>query len=213
MRLVRDERDEAAHVVGVIRRETAAGVPANEIAVFYRVHAQSRVLEEALRAENMPYQIVGGMKFFERAEVKNLVAYLRLVDNPRSDADFVRVVNVPTRGIGDKTVEMVDPRSRRARARACSTRSRASLDGDALKAAAKKNLGAFRKMIDKLRGEAKTLSPSDLARRILELTGYREELRKDDTAEADARLENLEELVGSIQEYEDERCRRAKRRP
>jgi DNA helicase-2/ATP-dependent DNA helicase PcrA len=203
IRLVRDERDEAAHVVTVIRREAARGVPPNEIAVFYRIHAQSRVLEEALRAENVPYQIVGGMKFFERAEVKSLVAYLRLVDNPRSDADFLRVVNVPTRGIGDKTVEAL-ARAASARETSVFDAIPSVLDSDALKAAAKKALAGFRKLIDGLREEAQRLSPHDLASRILEETGYREQLRKEDTAESDARLENLEELVGSIREYEDD---------
>jgi DNA helicase-2/ATP-dependent DNA helicase PcrA len=181
----------------------ANGVPANEIAVFYRIHAQSRVLEEALRAENLPYQIVGGMKFFERAEVKNLLAYLRLVDNPRSDADFLRVVNVPARGIGDKTVETLI-REATARGTSLFDAIPSLLSGEALKAAAKKNLAAFRKVVDGLRDEATRLAPADLAGRILEATGYREELRKEDTAESDARLENLEELVGSIQEYEDD---------
>jgi DNA helicase-2/ATP-dependent DNA helicase PcrA len=203
VRLVRDEREEAAHVVHVIRRETARGTPPNEIAVFYRIHAQSRVLEEALRSENIPYQIVGGMKFFERAEVKNLVAYLRLVDNPRSDADFLRVVNVPARGIGDKTIEVL---LHEASARGTSLYDAipALLESGALKTAAKKNLAAFRKLMDGLREEHTRLSPHDLASRILEETGYREELRKEDTAESDARLENLEELIGSVREYEDD---------
>jgi DNA helicase-2/ATP-dependent DNA helicase PcrA len=203
IRLVRDEREEAAHVVGVVRREMSTGVPANEIAVFYRIHAQSRVLEEAFRAENLPYQIVGGMKFFERAEVKNLIAYLRLVDNPRSDADFLRVVNVPSRGIGDKTVEAL-VREATVRGTSLFDVIPSLLSGETLKAAAKKNLAAFRKVVDGLRDEATRLSPADLAARILEATGYREELRKEDTAESDARLENLEELVGSVSEYEDD---------
>src|SRR5205807_4770360 len=78
---------------------------ANEIAVFYRVHAQSRVLEEALRAQNMPYQIIGGMKFYERAEVKDALSYLRVLANPKSDVDLLRVINTPARGIGQTTLE------------------------------------------------------------------------------------------------------------
>src|SRR5688500_12775125 len=105
LRAVRDEREEAGHVVSTIRTLAGRGVKADQIAVFYRVHAQSRALEEALRAADMPYQVLGGLRFFERAEVKNLVAYLRLVQNPKSDADLERIINVPTRGIGDKTVD------------------------------------------------------------------------------------------------------------
>ncbi|HVU00617.1 MAG TPA: UvrD-helicase domain-containing protein [Polyangiaceae bacterium] len=201
VRLVRDEREEAAYVVETIRREVARGTSPSEIAVFYRIHAQSRVLEEALRSERIAYQIVGGMKFFERAEVKNVVSYLRLVDNPRSDADFLRVVNVPARGIGDKTIEAL---IREATARGTSLFDAIVplVEGAALKPAAKKNLHAFERLISGLRKEQGEVSPHDLANRILEFTGYREELRKEDTAEADARLENLEELVGSIAEYE-----------
>jgi DNA helicase-2/ATP-dependent DNA helicase PcrA len=201
VRLVRDEREEAAHVVELVRKEVARGVEAHEIAVFYRIHAQSRVLEEALRSEGIAYQIIGGMKFFERAEVKNIVAYLRVVDNPRSDADFLRVVNVPTRGIGDKTIEALI-REATARGTSLFDAILPLTEGDALKAAARKNLLGFKKLVDGLRAEAKSRSPHDLANRILEETRYREELRKEDTAEADARLENLAELVGSISEYE-----------
>jgi DNA helicase-2/ATP-dependent DNA helicase PcrA len=113
----------------------------------------------------------------------------------------LRVVNVPTRGIGDKTIEALI-REATARGTSLFDAILPLTEGDALKAAARKNLLGFRKLIDGLRTEAKALSPHDLANRILEETGYREELRKEDTAEADARLENLEELVGSIREYE-----------
>lgn len=203
VRRVADEREEAAHVVETVKTELMRGVPANDIAIFYRVHAQSRVLEEALRAENLPYQIVGGMKFFERAEVKNLLSYLRLVDNPQSDADFLRIVNVPARGIGDKTLEGLIQQA--------STHGTSLfgaipgvLTGAFMKPAAKKKLHAFQTLLTDLRKEAKALSAHELASRVLEETGYREELRKDDTAESDARLENLEELVGSIAEYEED---------
>ena len=101
----RDERDEAAFVVESIRRARADGTDLREIAVFYRIHAQSRVLEEAMRAANLPYQIIGGAKFYERAEIKDVLAYLRILLNPRSDVDLLRVVNVPARGIGQTTVE------------------------------------------------------------------------------------------------------------
>ncbi len=102
---VADERDEAACVLRVIRDARDSGISPREIAVFYRVHAQSRVLEEGLRAVGMQYQIVGGMKFYERAEIKDALAYLRVLVNPRSDVDLQRIINVPARGIGNTTVE------------------------------------------------------------------------------------------------------------
>src|SRR5678815_379339 len=85
-----NEHDEASWVADRIRELTADGVSPRDIAVFYRVHAQSRVLEEVMRSERIPYQIIGGTKFFERAEIKDLLSYLRLIDNPRSDVDLLR---------------------------------------------------------------------------------------------------------------------------
>jgi DNA helicase-2/ATP-dependent DNA helicase PcrA len=147
----------------------------------------------------VPYQIIGGMKFFERAEVKDLIGYLRLAVNPSSDTDLARVINTPARGIGDKTVEkLLDVASE-------SAVSAFEAIPQAIKevgTAAAKKLAAFKELIEGFQVDARRLSPSELAGHILELTGYRELLRKEDTAESDARLGNLEELVGSIQEYE-----------
>lgn len=199
----RDERDEAAFVVARIHELLARGYLASDIAVFYRVHAQSRVLEEAMRAENLPYQIVGGTKFFDRAEVKDLIAYLRVLANPRSDVDLLRIVNVPARGIGattmDKLVALAD-----ARGSSVFDALRAAAENGEVGTAAKKKLAAFAALIDGLSREAAELSPSVLAGRVLDATGYRKVLDAENTAESDARLENLEELVGSIAEYEEE---------
>jgi DNA helicase-2/ATP-dependent DNA helicase PcrA len=200
VRAVMDEREEADHVLRGIQAEIARGTTPSSIAIFYRVHAQSRTLEEALRRGNVPYQIIGGMKFFERAEVKDLIGYLRLAVNPSSDADLARVINTPARGIGDKTVEkLLDVASE-------SSVSAFEAIPQAIKevgTAAAKKLGAFKELIEGFQVDARRLSPSELAGHVLELTGYRELLRKEDTAESDARLGNLEELVGSIQEYEE----------
>ncbi len=205
VRAVADEREEAEHVLRGIQTELGRGTDARQIAVFYRVHAQSRTLEEALRRGNVPYQIIGGMKFFERAEVKDLLSYLRLSVNPSSDADVVRVINTPTRGIGDKTVEHLLNVASEASVSAFEAIPQALRE---LGTAARKKLSAFQTLIEDLQREVTRLSPSELAGRVLELTGYRELLRKEDTAESDARLGNLEELVGSLQEYEEEQSNR-----
>ncbi|HOU90136.1 MAG TPA: UvrD-helicase domain-containing protein [Polyangiaceae bacterium] len=196
----RDERDEAAFVVRTIQDELRRGTDPRDVAVFYRVHAQSRVLEEALRGERIPYQVVGGMKFFERAEVKDLIAYLRLVDNPRSDADLGRVINVPARGIGDKTVQRLFALATARGSSAWDAIEPLLRDG-ALGTAAKARLVAFRALIEELRRAAESCAPDDLAELVLERSGYRAALGEADTAESDARLENLAELVGSIAEY------------
>jgi DNA helicase-2/ATP-dependent DNA helicase PcrA len=201
IRAVMDEREEADHVLRGIQAELGRGTSGDSIAIFYRVHAQSRTLEEALRKGNVPYQIIGGMKFFERAEVKNLLGYLRLSVNPSSDADLARVINSPARGIGDKTVEHLLNVASESSVSAFDAIPQAQRE---LGTGASKKLGAFKTLIEGLQLEATRLAPSELCGHILEVTGYRELLRKEDTAESDARLGNLEELVGSIQDYEEE---------
>ncbi|HVJ17489.1 MAG TPA: UvrD-helicase domain-containing protein [Polyangiaceae bacterium] len=203
VRLLSDEREEAAFVARTVHNELARGVRADEMAIFYRVHAQSRALEEALRSANLPYQVIGGMKFFERAEVKNLVAYLRLIMNPRSDADLMRVINVPARGLGDKSVEKLLSLAAENTTSAYDALD-AAIASDEVPTAAKRKLKGFKDLIESLRVLAKTLSPSELAQRVLDETGYRKLLTEADDAENDARLGNLEELVGSISEYEEE---------
>jgi DNA helicase-2/ATP-dependent DNA helicase PcrA len=203
VRAVRDEREEAMHIVQTIQEFVSRGVRADQIAVFYRVHAQSRALEEALRARNLPYQIVGGMRFFERAEVKNLVAYLRLVLNPKSDADLERVINVPARGIGDKTVNLLKNFAAENTLSLYDSIEHA-LRSNEVPSAAKKKLESFRTLIESLRRGRDAESPSALAERVLDETGYRKMLVAADDAESDARLGNLEELVGAIADYEED---------
>ncbi|MBI4955285.1 MAG: UvrD-helicase domain-containing protein [Myxococcales bacterium] len=199
----RDERDEAAWVVTRLRAELDAGTDAGHIAIFYRVHAQSRVLEEAMRAENLPYQIIGGHRFFDRAEVKDLIAYLRLIANPKSDVDLLRIINVPARKIGQKTVERLGEVARErglslyeALAPVCRE--------DLVPTAAKKALGAFSELMDGLMRAAPTDTPHALAERVLADSGYEAALKNEDTAEADGRLENLREVLSSLADYEEE---------
>jgi DNA helicase-2/ATP-dependent DNA helicase PcrA len=203
IRSLDSEREEAAMVAGLIRGEIERGRRAEQIAVFYRVHAQSRALEEALRNLNLPYQIIGGMKFFERAEVKDLLSYLRFTLNPKSDTDLLRVINVPPRGIGDKTVERIVSRAAEDTTSAFDALE-VLIESEELGTGPRKKLAQFRSLILDLRAQAEKLSPSELARHTLEATGYEAALREDDSAEADARLGNLEELVGAISEYEDD---------
>jgi DNA helicase-2/ATP-dependent DNA helicase PcrA len=199
----RDERDEAAFVVDTIRRARAEGTDLGQIAVFYRIHAQSRVLEEALRAANVPYQIVGGTRFYDRAEIKDALSYLRVLVNPRSDVDLLRIVNVPARGIGQTTVERLTAWATANDAALYEALGGVDAIGD-LGAAAKKKLGAFRELLEALRLRVEHDTPSELLVAVLQTTGYLDALKKEDTAEADARVENLQELVGSMQDYEAE---------
>ncbi len=200
---VRDERDEAAHVVRVVQEALSQGIDAHQIAVFYRVHAQSRVLEEALRAVNLPYQIVGGAKFYERAEIKDAIAYLRILVNTRSDVDLLRVINAPARGIGDTTVERLTEFAKNLGVSVHDALWRID-EAAAIAGAARKRLVNVRELLALLQKRAKLISPAELLDEVLEKTGYREALKSEDSPEADARLGNLEELVGSIGDYEIE---------
>ncbi|MGD0675608.1 MAG: UvrD-helicase domain-containing protein [Polyangiaceae bacterium] len=199
----RDERDEAAFVVGAIERARSEGSDLREMAVFYRIHAQSRVLEEALRAARIPYQIVGGLKFYDRAEIKDAIAYLRILVNPRSDVDLLRVVNVPGRGIGQTTVDKLTTWATLHEASMTDALGRVDEITD-LAPAAKKRLAAFRELLDRLRRLSESSAPSETLTQIFAETGTIESLKKEDSAEADARIENLKELVGSLRDYEVE---------
>lgn len=198
-----DERVEAAFVSGGIQSALSKGTLANECAVFYRTHAQSRVLEEALRGAAISYQIIGGMKFFDRAEVKDMLAYLRLIANPASDTDFLRIINVPARGIGQKTVsDLLEVAAENATSLTDALKH--GLADGLLAGASAKKLVVFESLFASLCAAREKLSPGDLLERVLEATGYRKLLEKEDSAESDARLQNLAELVGSLREYEAE---------
>ncbi|MBM4356920.1 MAG: UvrD-helicase domain-containing protein [Deltaproteobacteria bacterium] len=198
-----NERDEAGYVVESVRAALAEGASARDLAVFFRIHAQSRILEEAMRAEGIPYQIVGGTRFFDRTEVKDLLAYLRLVVNPRSDVDLLRIINVPARKIGAKSIDRL----------AAMAEAQGSPTFDAIPAlcraadtpkAARHALVAFHEMIASFARAAATAPPRSLAEEVLRESGYGEWLKVQDTTEADARLDNIHELMGSIADYEED---------
>ncbi len=194
-----DERDEARMVVRGVQELENKGASLAEVAVFYRTHAQSRVLEEGLRQANLPYRIVGGVRFYDRAEVKDLLAYLRVIQNPGDDVSLLRIVNVPARGIGKTSITRLLEEAARTGSSVWD-----AIDENAGSGPARK-LAQFKEMMERLRASAKTLPLGDLPGAVLEETGYLEMLRADDSAEADARRENLQELVGSIQQFAAER--------
>ena len=201
IRACTDERDEAAKVVNTVRA-WAEEWSRKEIAILYRTHAQSRVLEEALRGGRIPYKIIGGLKFFDRAEIKDLLAYLRLTVNPRSDVDVLRVINTPTRGIGDTTVDRVQAVAD-GKPMLDAVRAVASGNLEAgVAPAARKKLSSFIEIVDDLQKRMPAMSPADLASYAVERSGYAGMLQAEGTAEATTRTENLAELIGSIRDYE-----------
>ena len=198
------EQKEAQHVVLAIQHVLREGGSLEDVAVFYRIHAQSRVIEEALRAANLAYRVVGGMRFYDRAEVKDLLAYLRVLHNPDDDISLVRIINTPSRGIGKTTIDRLMDSAAQAGDGVWQALARAPEDAR-FGAAARRRLAAFRELMETLRDRAASLPLPDLGGEIVEVTGYRQMLLEEDTAEADARLQNLQELVGSMSQFAAER--------
>lgn len=191
-----EDRGEAEAVVRAI---ADGGRAAGEVAVLYRTNAQSRSFEEELLRRRVPYVVVGGMKFYERAEVKDALAYLRLAVRPEDDLAFRRVVNVPARGIGATTLERLETDARD------SGRSLwgASADPPAgLPDRARMSLARFRALVEELREKADSYSPSALLEHLLSATGYAALYERSEDSEDQARRENLQELVNSAREFE-----------
>ena len=191
-----NEMDEARFVVGRIRQWVHDGGSWREAAVLYRSNAQSRALEEVLLAEQVPYRVYGGMRFFERAEVKDTLAYLRLVANRADDAAFERTVNTPVRGIGDRTLDEV---RRRARAASVSLWQAASalVADNALAARARNAVAGFLTLVEALDAETSDLALKDRVDHVLSRSRLREHWSSEARGQLDAesRLENLDELV------------------
>ncbi len=200
-----DEREEARSIAQRVKGSLERGTPAREVAVFYRIHAQSRTLEEALRVANVPYVIVGGVRFYERAEVKDLIAYLRVLLNPNDDVSLLRVVNVPPRKIGKTTLDRMQAHAYAKNTSLWRLITAGDLPDD-VGPAARKALGGFYQLVSVLRRAAaeETTRPAELARDVYERTGYRAMLEAKDDPENESRRENVMELIGSMQDYEAE---------
>jgi len=200
----RDERDEARMVLRGIQELRGGGHRLSDVAVFYRTHAQSRVIEEALRGANVSYRIVGGVRFYDRAEVKDLLAYLRVATNPADDMSLLRIINTPARGIGKTTVsKFLDA----AAARGVGLWSVLHDEGAwEVGSAARKRLLGFRSMMTDLRQVVGSGAPlGEIGAELVERSGYADMLRQEDSPEADARYQNMQELVASMDEFERER--------
>ncbi|MEL6187525.1 MAG: 3'-5' exonuclease, partial [Myxococcota bacterium] len=199
-----EDTDEARQVTERIRRGLEDGREPYEHAILFRMNAQSRLFEESLRKARLPYRLVGGTGFFERMEVKDILAYLRLIANPTSRQDFERVVNTPSRGIGAKSLERLRAASGEREGAQQLDVDDAALRQAGLGASAVKKLRSFQDLIHRLRAQASTESATDVATAVVQLTGYGAHLEKHDPATAEDRMANVEELVSSIAEHERE---------
>ncbi|MES1164673.1 MAG: UvrD-helicase domain-containing protein [Verrucomicrobiota bacterium] len=198
------ERDEADFVAGRIAAGLGEDMNPRDFAVFYRTNAQSRVLEDSLRARDLPYVVVGGTRFFDRAEIKNLIAYLRAIANPDDGMGLQRIINVPARGIGDSTVDKVATEAHQRAMSFWMALEEAAESPDFLGAGPRKRVAVFVELMRGLRAASVDLGPAELAEKVLEESGYRDALAAESSMEAEGRIENLLELVAQMREYEKE---------
>lgn len=185
-----NERDEAQYVIRKIKELVNRNVEYKDIAVLYRTNAQSRVVEEEMLKENLPYRVIGSFYFYSRKEIKDLIAYLRLIHNSKDNVSLLRVINTPKRGIGLKTIENLT--------------TKADSEGisiyDAIESG--KEL-EFKKTIEKLKSVAEDLTLTELIDKVLDASGMKKELESEQTLEAEVRLENLEEFKSITKAFEE----------
>jgi DNA helicase II / ATP-dependent DNA helicase PcrA len=196
-----NERDEADFVVNRIREWVARGGARREVAVLYRSNAQSRVFEEAFLNARMPYRVYGGLRFFERAEIKDALAYLRLIASRADDTSFERVVNLPVRGIGAKTMDVVRDA---ARANGTSLWNGAIGAQAALPQRAAQALQSFMELIDKLAREVNGLELHEQVDHVIQMGGLIEHYKKEKGERGEGRIENLLELVSAARGFSPE---------
>lgn len=182
--------DEAQYVTREIKKLASSGVKYQDMAVLYRTNAQSHTVEEELLKDSIPYRIVGGVGFYSRKEIKDVLAYLRLIYNPKDNISLLRVINVPKRGIGNKTISNLIEKSNRENESIYNVIT----DGKEY---------AFKEMIEKLRVQSKDLTLTELVERVLEVSGIKKEYEEEKSLEADIRLENLEELKTVTRTFEE----------
>ena len=198
-----NEREEAQFITERIRTWIAGGHRRAEVAVLYRSNAQSRVFEEALLHAGFPYRVYGGQRFFERAEIKDALAYLRLLSNRDDDPSFERVVNLPTRGIGARTVDEIRTY---ARANAISLwRSAQSAAGGSLSGRAAQAVYAFLALVDAMDRDTQGLPLHEQVDHVVQRSGLIEHFQKEVRDRAEARIENLEELVSAARSFDPDR--------
>ncbi len=195
-----NERDEADFVIARLRDWIDHGNLRADTAVLYRSNAQSRVLEEGLINAGIPYRVYGGLRFFERAEIKDALAYLRMIANRDDDSSFERIVNRPARGIGARTVELIRAY---ARANACPMwRAAGAIASDDLNGRAANAVNAFMSLIERMARETRGLELQDQVDHVIHLSGLVDHFRKDKGEKGETRVENLLELVSAAKSFE-----------
>jgi DNA helicase-2/ATP-dependent DNA helicase PcrA len=193
----RDEQEEAGFIVGEIQDHPERRY--SDFATFYRTNAQSRAIEEELVKVRIPYAVVAGLRFYERKEVKDVIAYLRVITNPTDDISLKRIIQSPPRGIGPKTLQRMEGW---ARERGITLYEALGEAGGGISDTMRNRVGEFVDLMESLREAEKTAGPQDVISLVLGRTGYLDWLSGEPTAEAVSRRENVEELVSVVAQYE-----------
>ena len=202
------DSEEEARAIGEeieqLQRADESGKPhkLNQIAILVRASFQMREFEDRFVTLGLPYRVIGGPRFYERAEIRDALAYLRVVNSPTDDLAFERIVNVPKRGLGDATVQLLHDHARKRRV-PLTTAARAMVDTDELKPKPRGSLRGLLDSIERWRHQRDALPHTELAEIILDESGYTEMWQKDRSADAAGRLENLKELVRSMEDFEN----------
>ena len=199
---VEDEHAEARYVAAEIALLVEEGFNGSEVAVFYRTNAQSRVLEDVLVRQGIAYQVIGGPRFYERAEIKDLIAYLQVLDNPYDAVSLLRIANRPRRGIGDSSLARLQTWADQREISLWEATAEAENAG--VGAAPQKALKTFRATIESLMSATQELEVPELIEEVLQRSGYIESLEAERTIEAEGRVENLQELVSVAREWREQ---------
>jgi DNA helicase II / ATP-dependent DNA helicase PcrA len=197
-----DSEEEARGIGEEIEDLQRAGANLNEIAILVRASFQMREFEDRFVTLGLPYRVIGGPRFYERAEIRDALAYLRTINSPADDLAFERIINVPKRGLGDATVQLLHDHARKRRIPLFEA-ARAVVDTDELKPKARGSLRALILQFDRWRAQREVTAHTELAEIVLDESGYTEMWQKDRSADAAGRLENLKELVRSMEEFEN----------
>ena len=193
-----DEREEAAWMIQHIQSLKKKGLKFGDIAILYRTNAQSRIPEEILMQAGIPYRIFGGQKFYERKEIKDILAYLRTISNPADDTSLTRIINVPKRSIGDATILSL---TESADKQGIPVFAALALLPDDLGTRAKNSVNEFFRMMTMLSAMKESMDLEKFVDSVIRITGLEEQYRKEDTEEAMNRLENIQEFRGSVHEF------------
>ena len=193
-----DEREEAAWIVQKMQELKKSGAPLGEMAILYRTNAQSRIPEEVLMQAGIPYKVFGGQKFYERKEIKDILAYLRVIANPADDISLARIINVPKRSIGDTTVQAL---TEHAAQQGIPLYAALAVLPEDLGSRAKNSVESFFRMMTMLCAMKEGMGLEEFIDEMIRTTGLEEQYRKEDTDEAMARIENMQEFRGSVHEF------------